>query len=99
MGELLMTPFLLIRVYFCCIGSYHMISPAEEPIITSKWLVLFVNSFTSWQSMCAFVKKIFVIAACFALELRSSHWNERFILANAYTPSGLLSANFFVKIS
>ena len=42
-----------------------MMSAVEVPIITSKWLVLFVRSFTSWHSTCAFVNSIFVRCSAF----------------------------------
>src|SRR6266516_3840369 len=72
-GVLLIEPFLLIRAYFCDIGSYQIISPAEEPIITSRCVPLLVNGFTSWHNICAFVKRILARGSDFAAEDRSSH--------------------------
>lgn len=49
-----------MRVYFCDIGSYQSMSPVENPIITSRFVALFVNGFTSWHSACPFVNRILV---------------------------------------
>lgn len=52
--------FLFIRVYLCEIGSHQMISPVENPMMTSMWDAPFVTMLASWHKQCAFVNKIFV---------------------------------------
>lgn len=76
-----------------------MISPVENPMITSKWLALLVTEFTSWLRQCALVKRILVKYSAFVGEDRSNHWKARLMFANAKVPSFALSAIFLENVS
>jgi len=52
--------FLFKRVYRCEMGSHQIISPVENPIMTSMCDKLLVNLFTSWHRQWALVKRILV---------------------------------------
>ena len=95
----MITPFLLIRAYFWDIGSYQMMSPADEPITISKCDEVLVKSLMSWHSICALVKSTFVRCSSFVGEVTSSHWNARLMLANAKTPLGSRSFSRFADVS
>lgn len=41
-------------------GSHQIISPVENPIITSRWAPVLVTPLTSWHKQCAFVNRILV---------------------------------------
>lgn len=41
-------------------GSNHMISPVEKPIIRSMWFITFVTWLISWHRQCPLVKRILV---------------------------------------
>jgi hypothetical protein len=80
-------------------GSNHMISPVEKPMMRSMWVIDFVTGLISWQRQCPLVKRILVRwSACSGQqphgipegkvltiwgEDKSSHWKARFMFAKA----------------